>query len=273
MPELPEVETLVREIRPLVSGLVLSQVRIFEPAILKTPADFFKRKLSGKKILTVSRRGKFLVFELSGKFKLWFHLGMTGQLLWTLPSVPRDKHVHLVLEFENSSHQLIFRDIRKFGKIFMTNGAVDLWPEGIRLLAQDPFEMGPQTFKGILKGRDGRIKSLLMNQRLIAGIGNIYADESLYEARVHPRSKPARLSAQRLENLYSAIRKILEQAIQHGGSSIDDYLHADGGRGRFQNCHKVYGREEKPCFACGSLIRRIRLSGRSSFFCPQCQKL
>ncbi len=272
MPELPEIETLARQIRPRVCGLVFSQVTMTEPTILKTSAPILKKELPGRKVQTIFRQAKFLVFELSGKLNLWFHLGMTGQLFWAGPEFPRDKHVHAVLEFENSPQGLIFRDIRKFGKIFMSNGRADSWPEGVKPFAKDPLELSRENFIEILRRRAGKIKSLLLNQRVMSGLGNIYADESLFEARVHPRSKPARLSAKRLENLYFSIRKVLELAIQHGGSSIDDYIHADGRRGDFQNHHKVYGREEDPCIDCGARIRRIRLSGRSSFFCPHCQK-
>ena len=273
MPELPEIETLVREIRPLISGRVLSRIRIFEPVISKTSVEILERELPARKVQTVFRRGKFLVFQLSGNLKLGFHLGMTGQFLWAETGLHRDKHVHVILEFQNSPERLLFRDIRKFGKVFLANGRVHLWPEGIKLPGKDPFELSQRAFTELFRKRTGRIKSLLLNQRLMAGLGNIYADESLFEAGVHPRAKPVRLRVQRLGNLYLAIRGILESAIQHGGSSIDDYIHADGRPGSFQNHHKVYGRENEPCVACGALIRRIRLSGRSSFFCPRCQKL
>ena len=272
MPELPEIETLAQELRPLISNFVFSKISIFDPLIFKTPVSVLEKKLPGKKIQNISRQGKFLVLELSGNLKFWFHLGMTGQLLWLKKGAREDRHVHAVLEFQNTPQQLVFRDVRKFGKVFLLNGDVELLPETIRALGKDPFELSQKAFTGLFRKRSGRVKSLLLNQRLMAGLGNIYADESLFEARVHPRSKPAHLSLRRLRNLYSAIRKVLQLAIQHGGSSIDDYLHADGQQGNFQIYHKVYGREKEACFACGTLIRRIRLSGRSSFFCPHCQK-
>ena len=239
MPELPEIETLVRELRPLISGLVFSKIRIFDPLIFKTPARVLERTLPRKKIQHIFRRGKFLVLSLSGNLKLWLHLGMTGQLLWLKKGAGalQDQHVHAVLEFKsdtsrllrpfgarndviarspqddeaipNSPHleknALVFRDVRKFGKIFLSNGKAKPELETIKTLGKDPFELNQQAFTELFRKRSGRIKSLLLNQRLMAGLGNIYADESLFEARLDPRSKPVRLSSRRLGNLFSKL--------------------------------------------------------------------
>lgn len=203
---------------------------------------------------------------------LWFHLGMTGQLLWTRETFERDPHTHVVISFENSSETLVFRDIRKFGSITLTNGRPDSLPAGIQLLGPEPFEMKEKDFVRLFKQRTGRIKSLLLNQRLLAGLGNIYADESLHRAGIDPRRRPHRLKRSVLARLHGSVLETLREAIRHGGSSIDDYRHADGGQGKFQNFHRVYGRAGKPCLDCGNSIRRIMLAGRSASFCSQCQK-
>ncbi len=283
MPELPEIETLAAQLRPLVSGLVLSRISIGPSdgkassraveaglkRVLKTPKLILEQKLPGKKIEGVVRRGKFLAFQIEGALSLWFHLGMTGQLLWGAEK--KDRHSHVVLEFQGSDVKLTFRDIRKFGKIFLTNGTTDTQPDSIRLLGPEPSQINAQAFALLFKKRTGRIKSLLLNQRILAGLGNIYTDESLFRAGIDPRRRACKIPLVKLEALHTAVKQTLNEAIAHGGSSIDDYVHADGQRGGFQKLHRVYGRFKKSCIQCKTLIKRVRLAGRSSFFCPQCQ--
>ncbi len=272
MPELPEVETLKSQLQSKIPGRVLAKVVVLNEAILKTPRAVLESKIPGKKIKGVARRGKFLCLDFEAGLKLWLHLGMTGQILFTKSLEALDPHVHFILEFQGTQDRLIYRDVRKFGGIFLTNGQPETLPEGVRLLAPDPFEMPGEAFVSLLKARKGRIKNLLMNQRLVAGLGNIYADESLHRAGIRPNVRPFRLARRRLARLHEAILETLREAIRAGGSTIDDYLHADGGKGSFQNFHRVYGRKGGACPACGTSIRRVVLAGRSSFFCPTCQK-
>ncbi len=272
MPELPEIETLRLQLKPKLEGSILSRLFIFHEDILGTSREDLERQLPGKKILSLSRRGKYLALNLEGAMSLWFHLGMTGQLVWDSDTRGHDPRAHLAIEFEEVAEKLIFRDVRKFGVAFLTNAHPQSFPEGLRLLGPEPFDVDENAFARFFKSRRARIKSLLLNQRVIAGLGNIYADESLHRAGIDPRRRSCRIPRGKLGDLYRAVRETLSEAIRHGGSSIDDYLHPDGRRGSFQHFHRVYGRFRERCLSCRSIIRRIRIAGRSSFFCPQCQK-
>ncbi len=272
MPELPEVETLVAQLREKISGCVLSRIVITRESILSSPKEAITKKLSGKRVQTVKRRGKFIRLEFEKDLTLWFHLGMTGQLIWTEEREKKALHQHLALVFEGKKDRLLFRDSRRFGEVFLANGNIASLPQGVRLLGPEPFEISGNEFASIFGSRKGRIKSLLLNQRLMAGLGNIYADESLYRAGINPKKRPHRLNRTALMRLHESICLTLKEAIRHGGSSIDDYMHLDGGRGVFQKFHQVYGREGENCNGCGTKIRRVPLAGRSSHFCPQCQK-
>lgn len=272
MPELPEVETIACELQKKILGAQVSKIQIFNDSILSSPRAIFETRLPGKKIEAVSRRGKFLRLDIEEQSTLWIHLGMTGQLLWKEAGENASLHEHVKVEFSGRSQALVYRDIRKFGEIILTNGRPESLPGGIGRLGPEPWDLTEMEFVGLFKRRTGRIKSLLLNQRILAGLGNIYADESLHRAGIDPRRRPHRLNRPRLAGLQQAICGTLREAIRHGGSSIDDYLHTDGGRGEFQNFHRVYGREGQNCLLCGAAIRRIVLAGRSSFFCPKCQK-
>lgn len=272
MPELPEVENIVRELNQRAAGLTFLRAAVRHEEILKSPRKTIEEKLPGKKVLSVSRRGKYLRFGLEGGLALWFHFGMTGQLVWQGDIDEDDPHLHAIMEFSEISEKLVFRDIRKFGEMFLANGNFESLPEGVRRLGPEPFEISEEAFAAAFRQRTGRIKGLLLNQRILAGLGNIYADESLYRAGIDPRRRPHRLKKDRLKQLYRSIRETLEEAIRLGGSSIDDYLHSDGSRGFFQNFHQVYGRFGLKCFRCETLIRKIKLAGRSASFCPQCQR-
>ncbi len=271
MPELPEVEVLARELEAKLSGLIISDILIYQTTLLNVAPEKFAEKIRAKKICAVSRKGKFLKLELEGQVALWFHLGMTGQFIWSSGDF-QDKHLHCAIQFRRNRNRLFFRDIRKFGQICLTNGSLSAWPEGIRSLGPDPFEISEEAFRALFRSRRGRIKSLLMNQRLLAGLGNIYADECLFRAGINPRTCAGRLPRMKLIQLRQVIVKTLKEAILKGGSSIDDFRRLGGEKGAFQECHQVYGRKGKPCFRCGSAIRRVLIAGRSSHFCPTCQK-
>jgi formamidopyrimidine-DNA glycosylase len=167
---------------------------------------------------------------------------------------------------------LVFRDIRRFGSIALTPTDESAFPVGVQNLGPEPWQCDAEEFASLFKARRASIKSLLLNQTLISGLGNIYSDESLYRAGIRPVERACRIARRRLEHLHEVLCKVLEEAIEWGGSSIDDYLHADGTRGRFQEFHRVYGRGGEECRACGERIRTVKLAGRTSSFCPECQK-
>jgi formamidopyrimidine-DNA glycosylase len=270
MPELPEVETLAGQLRKNVLGRKVLKFVIKEHSVVKTNSAEFERCLPGETIRRVSRRGKYLCFELNERY-LWFHLGMTGQLRWQ--EKPYDPaHLCCRIEFENSPNQLFFFDVRKFGRVLLSGKNPEDLPGGLTSMGAEPFDLDDEAFTALLKNRTGRIKSLLLNQHLIAGIGNIYADESLFRARISPKRRPCRMKRSEFVSLRSAICETLREAIAAGGSTIDDYIHTNGESGRFQDYHKVYGRSGKKCVKCAGEIRRVVLAGRSSFFCPRCQK-
>ena len=268
MPELPEVETLVSELKNSLSGLTLSGIEIQNPSILKTPVEEFSN-LIDQKIIGIGRRGKYIQVVLSQNQILWIHLGMTGQLLFEKSFSPKP-HTHLIFSFEGCDEKLLFCDPRRFGGITLTSGLEV--PDGVKRLGREPRDWDRPAFVSLLKERRGRIKNLLLNQTLVAGLGNIYADESLYRAGIRPLHRACRVTRRRLERLHAAVCEILEEAIQAGGSSIDDYVHLDGTAGNFQHLHRVYGRGGENCFHCGTRIRSVKLSGRTSSFCPHCQK-
>lgn len=271
MPELPEVETLVRELRGALEGLRIARVLIKNESILETPRPVLEKNLPGHTIQGIHRIGKYIQIELSGDRVLWVHLGMTGRLFFKALEARVLPHTHFVLSFENFPQQLIYSDIRRFGRIALTSCEKEARPKGVGRLGPEPGDWTPEDFASELKARRARIKSLLLNQNLIAGLGNIYADESLHRAGIHPLKRAHRISHAGLHRLHGAICEVLEEAVRWGGSSIDDYRHLDGSPGEFQKFHRVYGRKGEECPNCGGPIRKIQLSGRSASFCPQCQ--
>lgn len=271
MPELPEVETLVVELRRVLENQKIAKVEVFNDSILETPRAILERKLPGKKIVQIGRVGKYIRIDLTGDLILWFHLGMTGQILFEESHPTLSPHTHLILSFGGSEQCLFYRDIRRFGRISLTSSMNTNDPGGIHHLGLEPSEWDKESFASQFKERRARIKNLLLNQRFIAGLGNIYADESLHRAGIHPLKRARQVSRHKLARLHESICEVLEQATHWGGSSIDDYIHLDGTKGRFQRFHRVYGRTGQNCLTCGAVIKKIRLSGRSSSFCPECQ--
>lgn len=273
MPELPEVETIVRNLSPKLIGLKIESFRVLFPPVLRNGDVSDIRKLRGKKILDIHRRGKMILINCEDNLSLLFHLKMTGKLLFCPQKTPFDKHTHFVLSFKGQEKELRFRDVRKFGFIFFIQTPEVFSSEKLRDLGPEPLEIDYPFFAGLFKGRKARIKNLLLNQKFIAGIGNIYADEILFRAKIHPLTEASLLSEEDKKRLWKAMRKVLRDAIEKRGSSIRDYTDAEGKQGNFQNYHQVYGRRALPCRICGEKIERLRLGGRSSFFCPSCQNL
>jgi formamidopyrimidine-DNA glycosylase len=281
MPELPEVETIARELRPLLVGKTITGVWFDWPNQIKHPAPGqFADAAVGREILDVDRRGKWLVISLSGSAVLVIQVKMTGQLDVVAADAPHDRHVHAVFGL-GSGEELRMRDTRKFGRLGLYQrdeaGAILGADEARELFAEfGPEPLDPhftlRDFRRLLRARRGRLKTLLMNQEFVAGVGNIYADEALWRARVHPLRSAATLRPEQERRLYDALREVLREAIERRGSSVDDYR-SPSGRGDMQNFLNIYGRTGKPCPRCGRPTRRIVVNARSTHFCSWCQRL
>ncbi len=274
MPELPEVETVVRGLRQTLPGRRILSVRLGKTDFIDDPAAV-ERELPGKTITGVRRFGKFLLFDLESpngaqnNSSLLVHLGMTGQLVTCAPEAPIAPHTHAFFALDDG-RELRYTDIRRFGRIaFFANGAHE---KALDKLGLEPLEATEKQFAEKLRQRRAPIKSALLNQHVLRGIGNIYADESLWRARIHPLRIAAGLSSPELRRLHRAVQSVLNEAIRMRGSSVSDYVDAEGGRGEFQSRHRVYQREGEKCSRCGAKIRRIIIAGRSSHFCPRCQR-
>jgi formamidopyrimidine-DNA glycosylase len=272
VPELPEVETIVRGLRPRLVGLEIAEIRVFFEPIVRRLDRAALKACAGRTVLRVGRRGKMILLDCSGGLSLIFHLKMTGQLFFCPAGEPRDKHTHLAVTFENSPRELRFRDIRKFGFVLaVPTSTAGSTPE-LSGLGPEPLNLGFEAFRRAFVGRAGRIKARLLDQAILAGIGNIYADEILFEAGIHPEADISRLGSVSWRGLWSGARAVLRRAIRYRGTTLRDYRDGDGKRGGFQTRLRVYGREGLSCPRCRAAIRRIRVSGRSSYFCPRCQR-
>jgi formamidopyrimidine-DNA glycosylase len=305
MPELPEVETIARGLASRVTGDVIESVWLgSKPEPLKSPAAEIAATLDGRRIAGVRRVGKHIVLDLvcvarapspAKKLKRpkasakkaakltpgelgkndrmqsgtpataqWIvHLGMTGRLLVCQPDAELAKHTHAIVKLA-SGRELRFVDPRRFGRLSVAHG--------FEATGAEPLEVQLDHFVSLFQGRKTPIKSALLNQRLLRGVGNIYADESLFRAGVRPRRRAASLTREDLQRLYPALQKVLQEAIFLGGSSVSDYVDSDGEQGFFQLQHRVYGREGEPCLVCKTPIKRVVIAGRSSHYCPKCQK-
>ena len=272
MPELPEVETIVRCLRPRLVGLEVQSIRLIFLPIVRNREKNYIRKFVGRRVTGLRRRGKMILVDFSGGLTMVVHLKMTGQLLMCSSRAPLDKHTHCVFTFRAGDEELRFRDVRKFGFMLGVKTAELEQRREFRDLGPEPLTVDLTTFIGRIRSRRGRLKSLLLSQKTIAGLGNIYADEILFESGLDPRTEVFRLGPRRLERLFRAVLKILNEAIAFKGTTVRDYRDGEGHEGLFQSRLKVYGREGRPCPRCGKSIRRIRVSGRSTHYCPRCQR-
>jgi formamidopyrimidine-DNA glycosylase len=269
MPELPEVEVTRRGLAPHLTGRVISAVEVRQPR-LRWPVPQAVRRLAGLKVRGVQRRGKYLLVDC-GDGHLILHLGMSGSLRVLPPGTPAEKHDHFDLVL--GDRLLRLRDPRRFGAVLWTKAAVHAHPL-IANLGIEPLSraLDPARLHALTRAHRAPIKLFLMDGRRIVGVGNIYASESLFRAGIDPRTRANRLSLERCARLSKAIKDTLRAAIRAGGSSLRDYVGADGHRGDSQSRHRVYDREGKPCRRCGATIKRLVQGQRSTFFCPRCQK-
>ena len=292
MPELPEVETIVRDLNKTGAHKLLCArfINVWTnfPKTIKEPESFeqFKNKIKGKEIQKIWRRGKNIIFSLSESYFLLIHQKLTGHLLfgrwefregeWVAPAGPLaekvNSYIHLLFTLD-SGQMLALSDLRKFAKVKLLDNKK--LKKEISFLGPEPLEkdFAFEKFRRNLEKRKGKIKQVLMNQEIIAGIGNIYSDEILWRAKVHPFKDVSKLTRKELENIYKSMREILAKAIKLGGESISDFRKISGERGYFDKERRVYRREGEKCSRCGTIIKRIKLAGRSAHFCPRCQKL
>ena len=281
MPELPEVETIARGLAKRVTGDVIESVWIgSKPEPLKSSARAIAAMLEGAGIERVHRAGKHIVIDLSKSSKraagkdlagYWIvHLGMTGRLVVADPQTEVVKHTHLIARLA-SGRELRFVDPRRFGRLSVVKLA-GKDQNGNVFAGTEPLEIEFRAFVALFRRRNTPMKSALLNQKLLRGVGNIYADESLFRAKVRPRRRAGKLTQVELQRLHAAIQRVLREAIAAGGSSVSDYVDASGDEGFFQLQHQVYGREGEPCLVCKTPIKRVVIAGRSSHYCPKCQK-
>ena len=273
MPELPEDETIARGLHKRVAGDTIESVWLGEkPEPLKSPAHEIAEVLEGSCIVVFD-------LERSGKKKRdavlrgqWIvHLGMTGRMQVTTAEAEIAKHTHAVAKL-TSGREVRFVDPRRFGRLAVVrmNSQADV--SGFAAPGDEPLDSQIERFVTLFRGRKTPIKSALLNQKLLSGVGNIYADESLFRSGIRPRRRAASLTREQLRKLHAALQEVLREAIALGGSSVSDYVDADGEEGFFQLQHRVYGREGEPCLVCDTAIKRVVIAGRSSHYCPKCQK-
>lgn len=281
MPELPEVETVARGLRRTIVGRRILSVRLGKTDFIDDPAAL-EQHLPGRQIEAVERYGKFMLLRLSAVMgggspaangdaapaALLVHLGMTGQIAPNPAAQPCEKHTHVCFLLDDN-RELRYTDARRFGRLAFLSA--EPLAEELRAFGADPLEIGVGEFVKQARTRRARIKSLLLDQSFLRGVGNIYADESLWRAKIHPARLGASLKKQQAATLHRVLREILEKAIVMRGSSISDFLDAEGQPGEYQRHHRAYGREGQGCYRCGAVIRRAIVAGRSSYFCPKCQ--
>ncbi|HEV3144034.1 MAG TPA: bifunctional DNA-formamidopyrimidine glycosylase/DNA-(apurinic or apyrimidinic site) lyase [Gemmataceae bacterium] len=272
MPELPEVETVVRDLRPLLCGQRLIAVHTSRRKLRQPWKRAWQSHVLGKRVEAVRRRGKWIIVDLEQSSHLLVHLGMTGRFTVVESQTPKAAHTHVIFRLNDGERELRFADIRRFGSVRYCANPDELDRLLGSKLGPEPWEMDPNDFYQRLRSSRRCLKAILLDQSVIAGVGNIYADESLFVARLSPKQLGARSTRAQTDRLLRAITEVLNQAIRYRGSSIRDYVGGNGEQGQYQNEFQVYGRAGEPCPNCGRAIACIRLAGRATHFCPRCQR-
>jgi formamidopyrimidine-DNA glycosylase len=272
VPELPEVETVVRELRPRLVGRRIDDVTVGRLALRRVWKPAWSRQITGRTVVAADRRGKWILLQLDHGGVLVVHLGMTGQLTVVNRTVSRQNHVHAIFGLDNGM-QLRFRDVRRFGslQLFEDMPALERQLIQVQRLGPEPFDLRATYWRERLTATDRCLKAVLLDQRVVAGVGNIYADESLFEAKLHPARPGRNVTSAEARRLGAAVSKVLRRAIAKRGSSIRDYIGGTGDKGQYQDEFRVYGRTGQPCPRCGRPVERVRLAGRSTHFCSACQ--
>jgi formamidopyrimidine-DNA glycosylase len=270
MPELPEVETIVNDLRPEIIGKTIIEINCITASTWRNKIPENKMMI-GSKINSIGRKGKNILIYLSNNKVLIFHLKMTGRLIFESELSPLTKHTHFIMTFNNGF--LRFNDIRKFGYIDLIEVNNLETTEYLSKLGPDALAISKIDFIRLIKSKNRIIKSLLLDQTIIAGIGNIYSDEALFAAKINPLAVCSKLSEEKAGLLHKAIISTLKKAIKSRGSSVSDYVDGSGKPGGFQYHLKVYGREGEPCYVCGKPIKRSKIGSRSGHFCSHCQKM
>ncbi len=271
MPELPEVESVRQTLMPQIQGRVVAKIWVGVDKLARPSPRLLKRGLEKRRVLGSSRRGKLLLLEMEGGPWWGVHLGMTGQLILAQER-PQADHIHITVSFADQGPSLFYRDARRFG-------GMTFYPDQAALQAGPLTKMGPdalglegEAFVQRLAGRKTPLKAALLDQSLLAGVGNIYADEALHRAGLSPLARPADLTTAQLLRLNAELQQTLREALAQGGSSVRNFIDAAGRAGTFQHAHRVYQRAGQPCPVCGAPVEKIVLAGRSTHFCPVCQK-
>ncbi|MGH7773876.1 MAG: bifunctional DNA-formamidopyrimidine glycosylase/DNA-(apurinic or apyrimidinic site) lyase [Candidatus Binatia bacterium] len=273
MPELPEVETICRGLRALLPGRRVLQVEVLETRLRSPVSQDFRSSLQGRTILDVGRRGKYILVLLEGD-QVWLsHLGMSGKLICVEAEKPRDRHDHIIVGLDEG-HELRYHDPRRFGlSVVIPHAKLEALPQ-IKALGLEPFD--PQFncvyLYSVARNSRRRIRDLLIDQSILAGLGNIYANEILFRVGIRPTRRAWRLGRDRVEQIAKVTPKVLREAIRWCGTSFSDYRDAEDRWGEFQNHLRVYDREGKRCRVCASVIKRVVIGNRSAFYCPSCQK-
>jgi formamidopyrimidine-DNA glycosylase len=281
MPELPEVETVVCGLRPILVGQRIEQLEVFAPPrsieITKSVKSATLRKLlEGQIVESIDRRGKNILIHMQSSLVLWVHLKMTGQFRHVAITEPRDTHDLFVMTLQStraSGYELRFNDYRRFGRWRLLTQAELASHPSFRTLGPEPLDISAEEFRQRAMRVNRQIKAALLDQSFLAGVGNIYADESLWASRIHPLKPTRSIAASKLTELHSHIQRLLKLAIKRMGTSVDSYRGVNGQVGSNQSYLKVYGREDQPCNRCGKSIRRITIGSRSAHLCVYCQRL
>lgn len=274
MPELPEVETIRKELQERIIGQTIRDCAILRKDVIACPPPrSFCKEILGEKIISVDRRAKYLIIGLTHGKQLIVHLRLSGSISITAPDSPHERFTRVAFRLDDC--QMFFNEPRCLGRLHLIRGDADKHaPRGLCTLGLEPLvkEFDFNYLRNKLKGRTAAVKSLLLDQRICAGVGNIYSDEALFRAGIRPLRRAHRITAGETHRLVGTLKDVLRMALDHFGTSVGDYVRTDGATGRFQDLLYVYGRENEPCRVCGTPIKVKKLGNRSTRYCPKCQK-